>query len=74
MTKGREEGQEWTQKERVEQLAVDIIHASTLIQGLLLQGHCGERVYQSARAIGFHASGILKALGIQCRQVEVEDE
>ena len=67
--KGREHGQEWTRKEKIEQLAADIIHSSTIIQGLrpsISAASC-VRVYQSAKSIGFHAEGILKAL-------EVEDE
>lgn len=60
-----------TDKEKIEQLAADIIHVSTNIQSLLdeagLQGHrqgdrLAFRVRQSAKSIRFHAEGILKAL------------
>ena len=65
--KGREHGQEWTQKEKIEQLAADIIQGSLAIQGLrpsIPAASC-VGVYQSARAIEFHAEGILKALEVR---------
>ena len=71
--KGREHGQEWTRKEKIEQLAADIIHACDKIQSLAALPPEYERppawfmARRAAMAIEFQAEGILKAL-------EVKDE
>jgi hypothetical protein len=52
-------------REMIERLARDILNKSTMLQGVTRRNKEFTRVFQSAKAIEFHAEGMLKALSLE---------